>query len=138
MNCVSDIACIEFPSRIPCKIDLIEPFTVVDGKQIDAALILELGNTYEFDFTYQVGFPKANQFHVFFYSTPEAVRDVIERKVSPTEHQITPSPAIGVSFTPSEPVEDPTGIVERNGVLQLIMPSMGDENYYAILAMSHP
>ena len=35
MNCVSDIACIEFPSYIACSIDLIEPFWVVDGEQIE-------------------------------------------------------------------------------------------------------
>lgn len=138
MNCVSDIACIEFPSRIPCRIDLKEPVIDVNGEQIETGLKLEAGMEYALNFTYKVGNPAADTFHVFFYATPQAVRDIMEKRVSPTAHQMSPDPAVAIEFIPSVPVADQTGVLEQNGVLQLGMPAMGAPKYYAILAMSHP
>lgn len=138
MNCVSTIACIEFPSNIPCSIDLIEPFEVVDGQQIETALKLESGETYDLAFLYKVGFPAADTFHLFFYNTPEAVRDVMQNGVDPMAHQITPNPSVTYTFLRTAPVADETGIAKREGVLNIIMPEMAEEAYYAILAMSHP
>ena len=53
-------------------------------------------------------------------------------------HQITPNPSVTYTFLRTAPVADETGIAKREGVLNIIMPEMAEEAYYAILAMSHP
>ena len=137
MKCVSDIACIEFPSTIPCSIDLIEPVTVINEQRIEGPLRLESGKTYALDFLYKVGFPAANMFHLFFYRTPEDVRDVMQNLVGVATRQIKPNPPVSYSFSPIAPLPDETGINEREGFLHIMMPET-DEVYYSILAMSHP
>lgn len=138
MDCVSTIACIEFPSEIPCSIDLIEPFEVVNGQRIETALKLESGETYDLKFLYKVGVPAADTFHLFFYRTPEDVQDVMRGTVAPMTHQITPDPPVEYSFLPIAPVADETGIAERQGMLNIAMSEMAVEAYYGILGMSHP
>ena len=130
--CVSAIACIAFPSFIPCKINL-----------MGSTLQLKPETTYTLKFKYKVGFPAADTFHLFFYETPEDVRDIVEaagRNIE--ERSVTPDPAVSVRFLPDRPRPDPTGIREQEGVLMLRTPEVPDDDpilkYYTILAMSHP
>ena len=136
--CVSTIECIEFPSAIPCSIDLIEPYILVDGQRVDTPLRFEAGERYLLTFLYKVGFPAANMFHMLFYRTAEAVQQVALGEVNPMTHQITPNPPILYAFQPLTPVAEATGILEQAGVINLTMPDMADDIYYGILAMSHP
>ncbi len=138
VNCVSTIACIEFPSEVSCWINLIEPVAVVNGESIEVAMKLKSEKTYDLRFLYKVGVPGADTFHLFFYTTPEAVRDVRQNGVDPTLHQITLDPLIEYAFLPPAPLPDATGIAEQEGDLRIVMPDMAAEAYYAILAMSRP
>lgn len=138
VECVSTIACIEFPSEVPCSIDLIEPVAVVDGESIEVAMKLKSGETYDLRFLYKVGVPGADTFHLFFYATYAAVQDVMQNGVDPMAHQVTLNPPIRYAFQPEAPLPDATGIFDREGDLRIVMPDMAADAYYAILGMSHP
>lgn len=144
-ECVSDIACINFLTHIPCVIDLVEPFITVDGDRIDIQFVLESGRRYEFDFTYKVGYPAGNRFGLFFFQSPEAVNAVLEHRADPETTQITMDQPMLINFNPRVPGRDTTGVLEQEGTLTIEMPELEEELesdekifYYGILAMYQP
>ena len=143
MECVSDIACIELLSHIPCEIDLIEPFITVDGERIEIHFALESGETYEFDFTYKVGFPAGDLFGLFFFESLEDVLAVARHGSDPETLEIqTNQPAF--TFMPRSPKQDATGILKQEGKVRIVMPILEDLAtggkifYYGVMAMYQP
>jgi len=142
IKCFSDIVCVEFPSNIPCVINIIENEILVNGMPLEGPLALIPDTAYTLRFIYKVGYPNAIRFHLFFYEDPEDVRDVMTGIAAPETHAITPNPPIIFSFDPEHPHPDATGILEQKGTLFLrtppVDPAHPNRKYYPILAMEMP
>lgn len=129
MECVSDIECIEFPSEVPCHIDLVEPVVVVNGQRVEGPLKMDWAEpgtervTYDLALKYKVGVPAAVAFHLFFYRSAEDVRDSMVQGADPRTLQIPiPEHLMNIAFTPTLPQADPTGFWEQEGSVRIELP----------------
>ena len=112
---------------IEACIDLVEPqYVDADGNLTDKAFIMQAGETVDVRFKYNVGYPNAHAFGVFFFPT---FRDSVKL----TNPVVLRQPSVVIS--PQVPVADATGYYDQFGVLRITTPSDAPEfnTYYGAL-----
>ena len=104
-------------------IDLIEPYTIINGERVETQFYFKSRETRTLNFTYNVGYPAAHAINAFFF------RDVgdAQKLINPV---IIGQPTIVVD--PQIPLADLTGLLERKGTLRVTAPEAieGENTHY--------